>query len=391
MKKAVCSFCSKEQSQVLKLIASPDGESFICDECVSICQNILAEKDNNMSDIQLAKPSEIKSYLDKFIVSQDEAKKILSVAVYNHYKRLKYNMGKNKKIELEKANILLAGPTGSGKTLLCKRLAEYLCVPFAEADATTLTETGYVGDDVESILLKLLQNCDYDVKKAERGIVYIDEIDKIAKKSTNRALPKDPTGEGVQQALLKIMEGKIANVSVGGRRTINPEVITINTKEILFICGGAFNGIDEIALKRTKQKSFGFESNVENGEQSANLIPQDFVEYGMIPEFVGRLPVIAKLESLSVKDLEKILVEPENSLIRQYKTLFKLDGIDIEFDNQIISDLAKKAYNLKTGARGLKSIIEGLMMDLMFKLPDKNISKYLISNNDENKISISGG
>lgn len=390
MKKAICSFCGKEQRETFKMIASPNGDAFICDDCVKVCQDILKEK-QIFEDFTLVTPQEIKKYLDKFIISQDKAKRILSVAVYNHYKRLKYNSSKDKKIELDKANILLCGPTGSGKTLLCKRLAEFLKVPFAEADATTITEAGYVGDDVESILYKLLQNANFDVKKAEMGIVYIDEIDKISKRTTNKALPRDPTGEGVQQGLLKILEGKIASVPLqNGRKLINQEMVTMDTSQILFICGGAFNGLDEIINKRITQKGMGFENLNPIQNTNQNITPEDLFEYGMIPEFIGRLPVIASLNQLELKDLEKILTEPENSLVKQYKTLFKLDGIDLEFEKETLLFLAQKAYDLKTGARGLKNVFENAMIDLMYCLPSKKIDKFIVNSEfiKQNKLQL---
>ena len=379
MKKAVCSFCKKEQGQTFKMIASPEGEAFICDDCVKVCQDILNEDNFQKINFSLSKPMEIKNYLDKFIISQEKAKMILSVAVYNHYKRIKYNSGKNKKVTLEKSNILLCGPTGSGKTLLCKRLAEFLKVPFAEVDATTLTEAGYVGDDVESILYKLLQNADYDIKRAEMGIIYIDEIDKISKRSTNKNLPRDPTGEGVQQGLLKILEGKVANVTLGNKRAINQEVVSMDTSQILFICGGAFNGLDKILEKRKNHQELGFGVVKNQNFNSEKILPQDLIEYGMIPEFVGRLPIIAGLNQLTINDLKKILLEPENSIIKQYKTLFKLDGIELEFDQDLLQALAQKAYELKTGARGLRNIIDNLMIDFMYYLPNQKPNKFTIN------------
>lgn len=383
-----CSFCGKEQNQAYKIIASPNGDAYICNECVEVCQDILKEKNTEM--LTLKSPKEIKQYLDKFVVSQDRAKMVLSVAVYNHYKRIKYN--ENNEQHIDKSNILLCGPTGSGKTLLCKHLAEYLQVPFAEADATTLTEAGYVGDDVESVLFKLLQNANFDIKRAEKGIVYIDEIDKLAKKkssSTNNQY-KDPTGEGVQQGLLKIFEGKIATVPTQSNRKIaNQDMVNMDTSQILFICGGAFNGIESIIQKRKNKNNLGF---LNDSKQNINLtneiLPQDLIDYGLIPELIGRLPIITTLNELNKKDLERILLDPENSIVKQYKELFKLDGIELEFDSDILSSFADKAYNLKIGARGLKSIFENAMLGVMYQLPDKKVDKFIINRDilNQNKL-----
>ncbi len=388
----VCSFCGKTQRNVKKIIASPNGESFICDECVAICKEIIREDEVNseLEKIDLPIPSDIKAKLDEYIIGQDDAKKVLAVSVYNHYKRINYNFSRNSKsndVELEKSNILMIGPTGCGKTLLAKTLAKILKVPFASADATTLTEAGYVGDDVENILLKLIQNADYDVRKAERGIIYIDEIDKIARKTQNVSITRDVAGEGVQQALLKIIESTVANVPPqGGRKHPQQETIQIDTTNILFICGGAFVGLDGIIDARKNSSTVGFNADVKTKieKQEINLgheiQPDDLIKFGLIPEFVGRLPVVVGLDDLNEQALSKILVEPKNSIVKQYKQMFKIDGIEIEFKDDAIQTIAKKAIELKTGARGLRTIIESKMMKLMYELPGKeNIAKVIIT------------
>ncbi len=388
-----CSFCGKGQKEAKKLIASPNGEAYICDECVGICKDIIAElgKKSSFEKIELPTPSEIKQSLDQYIVGQDEAKRVLAVAVYNHYKRLNYNFAKpiNDKddVELEKSNILMVGPTGTGKTLLAKTLAKILKVPFASADATTLTEAGYVGDDVENILLKLIQNADYDIEKAQRGIIYIDEIDKIAKKTQNVSITRDVAGEGVQQALLKIMESTIASVPPqGGRKHPHQEMLQIDTTNILFICGGAFVGIDKIIDARKNDSSLGFNATIKTNEEKSkvnfikDIQPNDLIKFGLIPEFIGRLPVVVGLDDLTQEALVKILTEPKNSIIKQYKLMFKIDGVEIEFSDAAINAIAKKAMQLKTGARGLRTILEAKMTKLMFEVPSyKDIKKIIVT------------
>ena len=397
-KQLKCSFCGKSQEQVKRLIAGPGV--YICDECINLCSEIITddcEDEQKVEVSKIPKPMEIKEYLDQYVIGQDQAKRSVSVAIYNHYKRINSAV-KDENVEIQKSNILLLGPTGSGKTLIAQTLAKFLNVPFAIADATTLTEAGYVGEDVENILLKLIQNADYDIERAEKGIIYIDEIDKIARKSENPSITRDVSGEGVQQALLKILEGTTASVPPqGGRKHPHQEFIQINTSNILFICGGAFDGMEKIIEQRINVRSMGFGADIKSkqekdlGELFKEILPEDLLKFGLIPEFIGRLPIIVSLNALTVDALVRILKEPKNAIVKQYKKLFEYDEVNLEFDEEALYKIANKAISRDTGARGLRTIVEDLLIDVMYDIPSKkNVDKVVVTESsvDDKKVKL---